>query len=329
MVLWYIIDNMNLLNYKDIVLNRPSFSTIISRDNLSASVVFLGHMFRTPAVPSNMATSISYNMAENLSDNRYFYILHRFYDYKNILDWVKKRIVPYFSLSVGVKDRDRKFIQDLAKTKIPIDFITIDVAHGHCQKVVDMIKYIKEVMPLTKVIAGNVCTKEAAIDLKNCHADAIKVGLSCGAGCSTYNNTGVGSPMFSALLECSDANIPMIADGGIREIGDMCKALVAGASMVMVGSEFVKCLDSPAETIYDEKEFTTPRFKVYYGSASRKNKGEDKYVEGWEDVLLPVKNMNYLDYQRKIREGITSCMSYHNLRKVEEMKTVRWGILNS
>lgn len=191
------------------------------------------------------------------------------------------------------------------------------------------------------------------LEVKDDHTYCVGDDIMVAHNCSTYNNTGVGSPMFSSVLKCAKSSpIPIIADGGIREVGDICKALVAGATMVMIGSEFVKCIDSPAENVYDVEAIkdvygkfncrwnseldthlkTKPpgynsfiTHKKYYGSASSKNKGNNKYVEGWDEVILPCNGMKYLDYYQKIHDGVVSCMSYHNLRDVSDMHTIEWS----
>ncbi len=148
-----------------------------------------------------------------------------------------------------------------------------------------------------------------------------------GKSCTTYNCTGVGTPMFSAVYHmCHDdeetyeaPRIPIIADGQVREVGDICKALVAGATMVMVGSEFAKCSDSPAETI--------DNCKVFFGSASSFNKGSDSYVEG-QKVLLEQRSETYIKYLKRINEGVQSCMSYAGVDNLNGLKDMRFGYLS-
>lgn len=310
------------LSYKDIVL-QPEYSTLTSRSIANCKPVFLGRMFNSVAIPANMKCTIDFNMAELLAKKNYFYILHRFYDYDFIRSWVIKNYNVFpISLSVGVKDEDREFIKSLPDF---IDFITIDIAHGHHVSVREMIEFIRKHKPLTKIIAGNIGTKKALYDLADWGADAAKIGLSMGKSCTTYNCTGVGTPMFSAVYNtCHDKDdeyvqppIPIIADGQIREVGDVCKALVAGASMVMIGSEFAKCGDSPAET-FDNK-------KVFFGSASSYNKGNNRYVEG-QKVLLDIRQETYLDYYNRINDGVQSCMSYAGVYELRDLVQMKYAI---
>jgi GMP reductase len=320
------------LHYKDIVLDRPVFSEVESRSHISSDVKFLGYLFKSCAIPANMACVIDFKRAEQLSEDSYFYVLHRFYDYDEVYNWISKcqNNLRCISISVGVKDKDYDFITRLSETKLKVDFITIDIAFGHSSLMRDMIRHIKEMLPFTRIIAGNVCTARACEDLSGWGADAVKVGLSMGKACTTYNTTGVGSPMFSAVKDCAlHSKVPIIADGGIRETGDYCKALVGGATMVMVGSKFVECKDSPATILYKGGTIPsncTPLYKVYYGSASAKNKGSSEYVEGSEGKQLPYNPQTYVEYMDSVNQGIRSCMSYHNVTTPHDLIFAAWSV---
>lgn len=326
---------MNSLNYDQICL-VPNYSAIRSRDDISASVEFLGKTFNSVALPANMTCCINYELAAQLSEVGYFYILHRFDDYSNILKWIEdNQNLKTISISVGVKDKDKDLINQIWLSNKRVDFITIDVAHGWHISVKEMIEHIKSKFHShfqPKIIAGNVMTYSASQDLLDWGADAIKVGLSQGKGCSTYNATGVGQGMFSSVFNANneDNTIPIIADGGIRETGDVCKALVAGASMVMIGSQFCACKDSPAEVKelnygHEIGQKLSRKIKMYYGSASFKNKGYSKYIEGFE-MPLPMRNETYLDYLDRINQGVRSCMSYGGASSTKELSKMRYII---
>lgn len=314
-------------SYKDIVL-QPSYSDIKSRSELDVTKEFLGRKFNSVAIPANMKCTIDFDKALQLSEAGYFYVLHRFYDYDQILKWVEEsQPIKTISISLGVNDKDYKFIDKLVNRDLRVDFITIDVAHGHHLLVKEMIEYIKYKCKFTQVIAGNVGTPDAAKDLISWGADAIKIGLSMGKSCTTYNCTGVGTPMFStveAVAQHVSEDTPIIADGQIREVGDVCKALVAGASMVMIGSEFAKCEDSPADIIGGPAVGNTNK-KVFFGSASSTNKGHDGYVEG-QTVVLDMRDETYLQYFERINQGIQSCMSYSGLKDINELDLMDYAI---
>lgn len=172
------------LHYNQIVLNKPVYSEIDSRSQISTEVEFLGRQFKSPAIPANMKTAIDFDMAEKLSELGYFYILHRFYKYSAIENWCKRnQHLKNISISVGVKPRDYTLIRQLSYSETRIDYITIDIAFGHSKLMKDMIKYIKTALPNTKIIAGNVCTPEAVKDLVDWGADSCKIGLSMGKSC--------------------------------------------------------------------------------------------------------------------------------------------------
>ena len=307
-------------SYKDIVL-KPSYSEIESRSSLDASVEFLGKRFESAAIPANMKCTIDFKKAKELSEAGYFYVLHRFYDYDEIYSWVSNnQDLETISISVGVNKKDKELINHLFTDKLRVDFITIDVAHGHHILVKNMIAFIKDRLNV-KIIAGNVGTFQAAKDLNEWGADAVKIGLSMGKSCTTYNCTGVGTPMFSAVSaiagKSKTLNIPVIADGQIREVGDVCKALVAGAKMVMIGSEFAKCEDSPADIIGGPAVGNTNK-KVFYGSASSTNKGHEGYIEG-QTVYLDMRNETYIQYFNRLNQGIQSCMSYAGVKDIYKL----------
>jgi GMP reductase len=306
-------------SYDNIVLT-PKYSEIKSRSKLDTSVEFLGKKFKSVAIPANMKCTIDFKKAKELSEAGYFYVLHRFYDYNYIYDWVRdNQDLKTISISVGVNGKDWELVNDLFANKLRVDYITIDVAHGHHILVKDMIKHIKNhcFKNSTKIIAGNIGTIHAARDLSSWGADAVKVGLSMGKSCTTYNCTGVGTPMFSTVANLSYLNVPVIADGQIREVGDVCKALVAGADMVMIGSEFAKCANSPAKTVGKKKEF--------YGSASSTNKGHNGYVEG-KVVYLDMREESYKQYFDRINQGIQSCMSYAGIEDITKLYLMEYSV---
>ena len=311
-------------SYDNIVLT-PKYSEVKSRSKLDVSVDFLGQKFKSVAIPANMKCTIDFEKAIELSEAGYFYVLHRFYEYDDIYDWVKdNQDLKTISISVGVNEKDWELINDLFANKLRVDYITIDVAHGHHILVKEMIEHIKNhsFKNDAKIIAGNIGTTYAAMDLKSWGADAVKVGLSMGKSCTTYNCTRVGTPMFSTVANLSYLNIPVIADGQIREVGDVAKALVAGADMVMIGSEFAKCVDSPAKTIKNELR---PSLKEFYGSASSTNKGHNGYVEG-KVVYLDMREESYQEYIDRINQGIQSCMSYAGTEDITKLHLMEYSV---
>jgi len=170
------------------------------------------------------------------------------------------------------------------------DVLTLDTAHGHSAGVMETLKMIKSAFPDVQVIAGNVATAEAARDLAEAGADAVKVGIGPGSICTTRIVAGVGVPQLTAVMDCVEAlrelNIPVIADGGIKYSGDIVKALAAGAQTVMLGSILAGCQESPGET----ESYQGRNYKVYrgMGSLASMNKGSsDRYFQENAKKLVP------------------------------------------
>lgn len=155
-----------------------------------------------------------------------------------------------------------------ALVKAKVDVVVLDTAHGHSKGVIDAIKKIKVEYPRLQVIAGNVATAEATVELIQAGADAVKVGIGPGSICTTRVVTGIGVPQITAVMDCAEAakeyGVPVIADGGIKYSGDITKAIAAGANVVMAGSLFAGTDESPGEDILYEGR----RYKVYRGMGS-------------------------------------------------------------
>jgi GMP reductase len=230
----------------------------------------------------------------------------------------------YVSISLGVKEADYRVVDQLASSGLGADYITIDIAHGHAEAVRKVIGYIKEKLPASFVIAGNVGTPEGIIDLENWGADATKVGIGPGKVCITRMKTGFGTGgwQLSALKWCAAAATkPIVADGGIREHGDIPKSVRFGASMVMIGSLFAGHEESPGKTV----EVDGKLFKEYYGSASEFNKGYKSFVEG-KRILEPVKG-KLANTLREMEEDLQSSISYAGGKRLSDLRRVNYVIL--
>ncbi len=270
---------MKIFDYEDIQL-IPNKSVVKSRSEIDTSIQFGPKRFKLPVVPANMQTVMNESLAEWFAQNDYFYIMHRF-DEAARLPFVKSMHEKgYFaSISVGVKQGEFDFINQLKAEGLSPEYITIDIAHGHSDQVIEMIQHIKKQLPNVFVIAGNVGTPEGVRELENAGADATKVGIGPGRVCITKIKTGFGTGgwQLAAVNHCSKAaRKPIIADGGIRTHGDIAKSIRFGASMVMIGSLFAAHEESPGETV----EIDGKTYKEYFGSASEFQKGERKNVEG-------------------------------------------------
>jgi GMP reductase len=314
---------MEIFDYDNVLL-LPRKCRVESRSECDASVQFGPHRFNLPVVPANMKTVVDEPITEWLAANGYFYVMHRF-DTDNLTFARRMRDKGLIvSLSSGVKPPDYAVIDRLAAEGVGADYITIDIAHGHAESVRKMIEHIKTRLPNAFVIAGNVATPEAVIDLETWGADATKVGVGPGKVCITKLKTGFGTGgwQLSALKWCARvAAKPIIADGGIRDHGDIAKSIRFGASMVMIGSLFAGHEESPGATV----EVDGKLFKEYYGSASDFNKGEYKHVEG-KRILEPIKG-RLADTLREMREDVQSSISYAGGITLTDIRKVNYVIL--
>jgi GMP reductase len=314
---------MEIFDYDNILL-LPRKCRVESRSECDAGVELGQRRFRIPVVPANMKTVVSGDICIWLAQNGYFYVMHRF-DLDNV-QFVKhmKALGLYASISLGVKKPDYAAVDQLVALGLSVEYVTIDIAHGHSDSVKAMIGYLKEKMPSTFIIAGNVATPEAVIDLENWGADATKVGIGPGKVCITKLKTGFGTGgwQLSAVKWCARvATKPIIADGGIREHGDIAKSIRFGATMVMIGSMLAGHEESPGQTV----EVDGKRYKEYYGSASDFNKGEYKHVEG-KRILEPIKG-TLAETLIEMEQDVQSSISYSGGKKLMDIRKVNYVTL--
>ncbi|WP_313074809.1 GMP reductase [Melaminivora sp.] len=314
---------MEIFDYDNILL-LPRKCRVQSRSECDASVELGGRRFKLPVVPSNMKTVVDEKICTWLAQNDYFYVMHRF-DLDNV-QFVRDMQAKgcFASISLGVKQPDYEMVDRFVAEGLCPEYITIDIAHGHADTVKEMIGYLKAKLPRAFVIAGNVGTPEAVIDLENWGADATKIGIGPGKVCITKLKTGFGTGgwQLSAVKWCARvATKPIIADGGIRSHGDIAKSIRFGATMVMVGSLFAGHEESPGETVEEGGE----RFKEYYGSASDFNKGEYRHVEG-KRILEPIKG-KLADTLIEMEQDVQSSISYSGGTRLMDIRKVNYVIL--
>ncbi|HMN80325.1 MAG TPA: GMP reductase [Burkholderiaceae bacterium] len=314
---------MEIFDYENILL-LPRRCAVSSRRECDPSVEFGPRRFRIPVVPANMKTVIDQPLCEFLARNGYFYVMHRF-DLDTVAFARAMRDQElYVSISLGIKEADYRVVDELAASGIGADYVTIDIAHGHADTVKNLIRHIKDRLPDAFVIGGNVGTPEGVMDLERWGADATKIGIGPGKVCITRMKTGFGTGgwQLSALKWCSRvATRPIVADGGIREHGDIAKSVRFGASVVMIGSLFAGHEESPGKTV----EVDGKLFKEYYGSASEQNKGYRSFVEG-KRILEPIKG-RLSDTLQEMEEDLQSSISYAGGRRLADIRRVNYVIL--
>ena len=231
--------------------------------------------------------------------------------------------------AVGVGGDTEQRIEALVDAEV--DVIIVDTAHGHSQGVIERVAWAKKRYPKLQVIGGNIVTGDAALALMDAGADAVKVGVGPGSICTTRIVAGVGVPQVTAISMVAEAlqdRIPLIADGGIRYSGDIGKAIVAGASTVMIGGLFAGTEESPGET----ELFQGRSYKSYrgMGSLGAMEKGsKDRYFQDSSDAdkLVPEGIEGRVPYRgplsavvHQLAGGLRATMGYVGCASIEEMR---------
>jgi IMP dehydrogenase len=231
-------------------------------------------------------------------------------------------------LRVGAAISVHDYERAAALIAVDVDVLVVDTAHGHSDAVIETVKKLRKNHAI-EIIAGNVATADGVKDLVDAGADAVKVGIGPGAICTTRVVTGAGIPQVSAILDCAAAaEVPLIADGGIRYSGDIVKALAAGASSVMLGSLFAGLDESPGQLVH----WKGRRFKEYRGmgsiaamqrgSAERYNQSADqpqKLVPEGVEGRVPYRGP-LSEYVFQLVGGLRQGMGYCGVRNVEELR---------
>jgi len=307
----------------DDVLIIPSKSEVRSRRDPSLrSKLTKTKFLETPIISANMDTVTESKMAIAMHQMGGLGVLHRFMNIEQQIaeiEAVKAAGAQIISASIGVNADFKERAEALVKTGV--NLMTIDIAHGHSVSMIETLKWLKDKFSSLEVIAGNLATPDAAVDLIEAGADAIKVGIGPGSMCTTRIITGAGVPQLTAIAMCAEAaesyGVPVIADGGIRTSGDMVKAFCAGASTIMLGSMLSGTIETPGDIVNGRKQ--------YRGMASKKaqvswrgDMPQGMAPEG-ESTFVNVKG-HVSDVIHELCGGIRSGMSYINAIAIEEMK---------
>ncbi|MFZ6033463.1 MAG: IMP dehydrogenase [Melioribacter sp.] len=233
--------------------------------------------------------------------------------------------------AVGVTKDTIERVEALVKAHA--DVIVVDTAHGHSAGVLKTVKEIRKKFKDIQLIAGNIVTKEAALELVECGVDAVKVGIGAGSICTTRVVAGVGVPQISSILEVASAlskkKVPIIADGGIKQTGDVPKAIAAGADTVMMGGMLAGCDEAPGEKVL----FEGRSFKVYRGMGSlgaMKQGSGDRYFQDMEEdikKLVPEGIEGRVPYKGSLADtiyqfvgGLRAAMGYCGVKNIHELK---------
>ena len=310
------------LTYDDVQI-LPKYSEIKHRiDCNTLTNVTKSWELAIPIVSSPMDTVTEVDMAQEMNEFGGLGIIHRFLSIEEQASQIGRVTLGPSAAAIGVTGDFIERAQELVKQGCKI--LCIDVAHGHHKLVKESIRRIKnEVNGKVDLLVGNIATGESARDLCEWGADGLRIGIGGGSLCSTRIQTGVGVPMVSSILSCvavaDGYDVPCMADGGIRNIGDVCKGLGAGADTVMLGSLLSGTKESPGLITKQGVWPNEVLQKKYRGSASRDSKldrGESKHVEGYS-TTVPYKG-KVIRIISDITDGLKSSMSYVGAKNIEE-----------
>lgn len=311
------------LTFDDVGL-IPKFNHIASRLHTNITTRLGIDHYKSPIIPANMDSVICRNMANICRERGAPIIFHRFSPIDEQVSWIKEYPEAYASLGLQQLEHFNT-LYNAGCTRF-----CIDIAHGHSQQVLDIIREIKQRDSSIQIIAGNVCTAEAVRDLSIAGADIVKVGVGPGAACITRMMTGFGVPQFSAIQDCvkmkkilkneENIDIYLIADGGIKNPRDAVIALAAGADAVMMGSIFARTFESAAK----KTEKNGKIFGRYRGQASSEFMNEfygEKKKRQPEGVAFDVeitKSAN--DIFDLYEGGLRSALTYAGVEELRNFK---------
>ncbi|MFG1522569.1 guanosine monophosphate reductase [Halobacteriovorax sp. ZH1_bin.1] len=314
------------LTFDDVLL-VPRYSEISSRRHTDLKTkITKNHSIDIPIIAANMDTVTGPEMAMEMGRLGGVGILHRFMspeqqveDVKAIQNYFKEYSINLpIAASVGVKEEGKKRADLLAA--LGVEILTVDIAHGDSIMMMEVLEYIKKNYPQIDVIAGNVATPDGVKRMIDKGADAVKVGIGPGSMCTTRIITGHGVPQLTAIAMCvaeaQKAGVPVIADGGLKNSGDMVKALSAGASSCMAGSLLSGALETPGEVKGGMKEYRGMASKAAQVSW-RGELPKGMAAEG-VDTMIPCKGPTE-GIINELTGGIRSGMTYLGVDKLVNM----------
>ena len=306
------------LTYQDVLL-VPQYSDIASRSEVDISVNLHDIKLNIPIIASPMDTVSELGMANSMHQLGGLAIIHRYNsvrDQCNIVSMTDGAVGAAIGVTQDFRERAVSAIQS------GVDVLCVDVAHGHHKSVKDALEWLKDNCSGTHIVAGNIATLDGFNALADWGADSIRCNIGGGSICTTRVQTGHGVPGLHTIFDCAASvnagNVNIIADGGIRNSGDVVKALAAGADVVMIGSLLAGTDEAPGEVFEDA---TGAQFKSYRGMASR-----DAQLDWRGRVGTPEGVASVVPYRGSVHDvvmelvgGVKSGLSYSGARNIREL----------
>jgi GMP reductase len=306
----------------DSVLMLPRPSAINSRKDVDLCVNY-GAYHGVPVIVSNMDAVGTPAMARALHESKINVVLHKYVPVGEAVDLLRLNDGEYVWVSVGIQTEDLTRLKLINPTRV-----IIDCPNAYITKCWDFIKAVKDWKPEIFVIAGNVCTAEGCVLLCEAGANGCKIGVGNGKLCESTKVTGIGYPQFDLIRDCISVcehyNSLLMSDGGVKEVGSICKSIGAGAHAVMCGSLFMGYRENNIDNM-DLDDWGRPTSISVYGMASKK--ANDKYNGGLKDYrpaegreeTIPVKG-SVSELARQIRGGLASACTYQGFDSVTKLR---------
>lgn len=353
-------DFQQAYSYDDILI-LPFYSALESRGQSELKTSLGGIDLATPILSSPMDTVTEENMAVFMWENGGMGVIHRYMpvnqQYASV-KWVKNmgaRVGAAIGVNGDAKERSEALLEAGA------DMLVLDIAHGHMSQAIQLVGELKSSFPSAVVMSGNIATIEAANDYAEVGADILRIGIGAGSACSTRLVAGVGYPQFSAVvdichfIETYYPEISCVADGGIKNSGDIVKALAAGADAVMLGGLLAPFRVAAGDVVYVETSDESPvndvfptfqsntkdvaslykgtsyvqkkipqiramkQFRGMASDAALSARGKDDYVIEGEGFMVPVRG-DHQEFMKNLIEGIRTGLSYCGAKNLDELR---------
>jgi GMP reductase len=322
-------------DYSDVLI-RPKRSTLTSRFDVEMERTYNFYHSQknwtgVPIMASNMDTTGTFNMHAALSKHKMVTCIARHYN-KNYNNWsdkeheLSKLRLMHSCVMSGISKQELTELVHIAKM-FPVSFVGLDVANGYTKNFVDAVSRVRESLPDSTIIAGNVVTGDMTSELLMAGADIIKVGVGPGSVCTTRIKTGIGYPQLSAVIECADAahgiGGHIIADGGCNSSGDIVKAFAAGADFVMIGGMLAGHDECDGELVFED-DVEEPVGMKFYGMASNtameRHGHPNREYRGEEGKTVTVPYRGAVDYTvLDILGGIRSACTYVGAKRLKDL----------